>query len=251
MTEYHDLITPTEGTTDWHVPLNNNFKRIDRRIEIRADESELDSFEPKKEAKFLAVDTATIYIGNGDEWRELPVGDAETGVSYEAGDATVQQELLDTYTAPSSKDRQRQEISYEFTGLDDYDEYQMVVRTYNQNGDNRDRQLEFCSERLPETDDLRSETVLRTVGHAASADATPQRARLQTTALSTVLDVSDGVSVREVPDPSASDDYELLRPSVTREISVNDSLYFEVDEYSAFAPDLEVSLAVYGTILAV
>lgn len=74
MTENHDFQTPERGTTDWQVPLNENFEALDTAVEIRAPETELDAYTPKAGAKFYAVDTGTTYVGDGTEWSRVPVG---------------------------------------------------------------------------------------------------------------------------------------------------------------------------------
>lgn len=68
MTDNHDYATPQQGTTDWHVPLNDNFDRIDTDVEIRDADANRSDYEPKDGAKFLAVDTRRVYLGDGDEW---------------------------------------------------------------------------------------------------------------------------------------------------------------------------------------
>ena len=73
MTENHGFDTPDRGTTDWQVPLNRNFERLDTAVEIRAQESELDDYEPKADAKFHATDTGNVYVGDGSEWSPVPV----------------------------------------------------------------------------------------------------------------------------------------------------------------------------------
>jgi hypothetical protein len=67
----HDYNTPDEGTLDWHVPLNDNFRRIDRDVEVRDEESARDAYEPTDGAKFLATDTGTLFLGDGTEWRRF------------------------------------------------------------------------------------------------------------------------------------------------------------------------------------
>jgi hypothetical protein len=71
MTDNHGYNTPTKGTTDWHVPLNDNFEKLEFEVEIRDRESERGQYEPKSGAKFFSVDTGRIYIGTGDGWRRL------------------------------------------------------------------------------------------------------------------------------------------------------------------------------------
>jgi hypothetical protein len=77
MTENHGYETPSEGSADWHVPLNDNFERIDTDVEIRDTEANLDQYQPNSNAKFLATDTGSVYIGDGQQWQRL--GSVTTG----------------------------------------------------------------------------------------------------------------------------------------------------------------------------
>ena len=67
----HDYKTPAQGANDWHIPLNDNFERLDTDVEIRGNEAALGDYEPKDGAKFLAVDTGSVYIGTGISWNEI------------------------------------------------------------------------------------------------------------------------------------------------------------------------------------
>lgn len=64
----HGYNTPSEGATDWHIPLNDNFRRLDRDVELRDVESALSEYDPKSGAKFLATDTGRVFLGDGEEW---------------------------------------------------------------------------------------------------------------------------------------------------------------------------------------
>lgn len=70
-TPNHSYNTPPHGTTDWHTPLNENFDDIDADVEIRALDSEKDTFDALSGAKFLATDTRDIYLGDGSAWNHL------------------------------------------------------------------------------------------------------------------------------------------------------------------------------------
>jgi hypothetical protein len=83
MTTNHDYNTPEAGTTDWHIPLNNNFERLDTDIEIRGSESTLDQYTPTQGAKFLATDTGRRFIGDGSNWEEIPYPSSGTTGSTE------------------------------------------------------------------------------------------------------------------------------------------------------------------------
>jgi hypothetical protein len=79
MTDYHNLNTPEEGAADWHLPLNENFQTIDKKIEIRDEAGARSDYPPKAGAKYFATDTGAQWIGDGDEWHRL----ASTGDSPE------------------------------------------------------------------------------------------------------------------------------------------------------------------------
>lgn len=71
MTENHGYRTPQRGSTDWHTPLNDNFRRLDADIEVRDTEANRTDYTPRKGAKFLATDTGAVFIGDGSTWNEL------------------------------------------------------------------------------------------------------------------------------------------------------------------------------------
>lgn len=60
--------TPDEGTLDWHIPLNENFEKLDRDVEIRDAEANLGEYTPTIGAKFLATDSGAIYTSDGSSW---------------------------------------------------------------------------------------------------------------------------------------------------------------------------------------
>jgi hypothetical protein len=72
MTPNHEYNTPEAGTLDWHVPLNENFEKLDTKTEIRDSEANLGQYTPKNGAKFLATDTGRRYLGDGTQWTEAP-----------------------------------------------------------------------------------------------------------------------------------------------------------------------------------
>lgn len=71
MTTNHDYNTPEAGATDWHIPLNDNFDRIDTDVEIRDTEPNRSTYEPKSGAKYLAIDTGAVFVGDGQQWTRL------------------------------------------------------------------------------------------------------------------------------------------------------------------------------------
>lgn len=68
MTTNHNYNVPTEGTLDWHIPLNENFSSLERDVEVRDVELNIGKYEPKTNAKFFATDTGSVYIGKENEW---------------------------------------------------------------------------------------------------------------------------------------------------------------------------------------
>mgnify|MGYP006270240781 CR=1 FL=1 len=81
MTSNHDYNTPAEGTVDWDVPLNENFRQIDTDAEIRDLDENIGQYSPKDGSKFLAVDTGTRYLGDGSEWVEAPSQDVTEAIA--------------------------------------------------------------------------------------------------------------------------------------------------------------------------
>jgi hypothetical protein len=67
-TPNHNYKIPTEGSEDWHIPLNENFENLDIDVEIRDTEQNKNQYEPKKGAKYEATDSGAIYYGSGDTW---------------------------------------------------------------------------------------------------------------------------------------------------------------------------------------
>lgn len=68
MTRYN---RPAEGTTDWHIPLNENFQQLETDVEIRDIAANLGTYAPAENAKFLATDTGAVYLGDGTQWHRL------------------------------------------------------------------------------------------------------------------------------------------------------------------------------------
>jgi len=67
----HDYNLPARGAVDWDLLLNENFERLDTDVEIRDAERNLEEYEPKEEAMFLATDTGNAYFGDGEEWKSF------------------------------------------------------------------------------------------------------------------------------------------------------------------------------------
>jgi hypothetical protein len=68
MTQNHDLKTPQEGTLDWHIPLNENFRAIERRLPIVDTDAAKSNYEPYAKTLYVAADTGTMYVGDGSSW---------------------------------------------------------------------------------------------------------------------------------------------------------------------------------------
>ena len=87
----HRYNRPSEGAVDWHIPLNENFERLDRDVEIRDAEANRKEYDPVEGAKFLATDSGATYVGDGDAWNLVGYvaraggGDLGHYVNYEGG----------------------------------------------------------------------------------------------------------------------------------------------------------------------
>ena len=86
MTDNHAYNTPTEGTLNWHVPLNDNFANLDVDVEIRDANENRGDYEPKQGAKFLATDTADVYVGDGSQWVRIGGLTDNPRISVQAGE---------------------------------------------------------------------------------------------------------------------------------------------------------------------
>jgi hypothetical protein len=87
----HGYNKPSEGTLDWHIPLNDNFKQLERDIEVRDVEANRGDYQPDMGAKFLATDSGATYVGDGSNWNLVGYvtraggGDFGHYVNYGAG----------------------------------------------------------------------------------------------------------------------------------------------------------------------
>lgn len=68
MTDNHEYNIQQKGDTDWHIPLNDTIRELDREVPIRDKESNLNDYTPKAEATFIATDTGAIYSADGSNW---------------------------------------------------------------------------------------------------------------------------------------------------------------------------------------
>ncbi|MHB9287613.1 hypothetical protein ACKVMT_11320 [Halobacteriales archaeon Cl-PHB] len=71
-TPNHGYNVPSEGTTDWHVPLNENFERFDADVEIRDVGPNRPDYDPKQGAKFFETSTGRVWVGDGSNWNAIP-----------------------------------------------------------------------------------------------------------------------------------------------------------------------------------
>lgn len=71
MANNHGYNTPSKGSPNWDIPLNENFNKLDVDVEIRDLDDNKNGYDPKPGAKFLATDTGTIYIGDGSAWTDI------------------------------------------------------------------------------------------------------------------------------------------------------------------------------------
>ena len=78
MTRYNQ---PERGSTDWDVPLNENFEDLGVDVEYRDEESQLSEYTPADGAKFLSTTTDSdgyhpVYLGDGNSWNQIgTIGD--------------------------------------------------------------------------------------------------------------------------------------------------------------------------------
>ena len=70
-TPNHGYNVPDEGTSDWHVPLNENFEAIDRDVPIVDTEDRKDQYTPADRTLYFALDSGRVYVGVDDVWEPL------------------------------------------------------------------------------------------------------------------------------------------------------------------------------------
>ena len=70
-TPYHGYNVPEPGASDWHVPLNENFKAIDRDVPVVDSEAVIGDYPPAKGTLYVASDTGVVYVGDGSQWNQL------------------------------------------------------------------------------------------------------------------------------------------------------------------------------------
>jgi len=65
----HGYNQPNEGTTDWHIPLNENFQKLEADVEVRDVEANMGDYAPTMGSKFFATDSGATYTGDGTQWK--------------------------------------------------------------------------------------------------------------------------------------------------------------------------------------
>lgn len=65
-TDNHNLQIFSDGSTDWEH--RSDFQYIEELLTLRASEVEREEYTPHEGAKFEAVDTEAVFIGNGERW---------------------------------------------------------------------------------------------------------------------------------------------------------------------------------------
>lgn len=71
MTDNHQYNTPAAGTTNWDEPLNENFRKMEVDVEVRGPDADRGNYTPHSGAKYLAVDTGAVYLGDGTDWNRV------------------------------------------------------------------------------------------------------------------------------------------------------------------------------------
>lgn len=103
-TPNHKYSIPAEGTTDWHIPLNQNFTDLDTDVEIRDIEQNKSDYKPKEGAKYEATDSGAIYYGSGDTWvlAKRQVSELTTDERSDSGNIVLSYKDSNGYTKHES-----------------------------------------------------------------------------------------------------------------------------------------------------
>lgn len=126
-TPNHELNTPSEGERDWHLPLNENTATLDVLVEVRDVDANKSDYAPKDGAKFLATDTGTVYLGDGNDWTPLG-GITEAGTRNardydgDVGGDCIQAALNDAATTDTAR------VVVNGVGPDDLSGHQNALR---------------------------------------------------------------------------------------------------------------------------
>lgn len=121
----HRYNVPEQGTLDWHIPLNENFERLDRDVEFRDLDTNKSDYEPALGAKFLATDSGATYTGDGDSWNLVGYvtraggGDFGHYVTYESG---IENEEINRFILDSGEQLEVVRMSLPVKGTTDVDD---------------------------------------------------------------------------------------------------------------------------------
>ena len=124
---------PSEGAVDWHIPLNENFERLDRDVEIRDTEAARGEYDPVEGAKFLATDSGATYVGDGDDWTLVGYvvraggGDLGHYVNYESG---LADEEINAFVFDDDEHLEIVRASLPLKNSTDADENDVSLRVY-------------------------------------------------------------------------------------------------------------------------
>ena len=128
----HRYNRPSEGELEWHIPLNENFERLDRDVEIRDAEGNRGEYDPEEGAKFLATDSGATYVGDGSAWNLVGYvaraggGDLGHYVNYEDG---LEDEEINSFVFDEDELLEVVRLSFPMKD-DDADESDVVLRVY-------------------------------------------------------------------------------------------------------------------------
>jgi len=93
--------TPEAGSLDWHIPLNENFKRLDRDVEIRDVKANRSNYAPESGALYRATDTGDVFYADGSNWTPLNPPDESQGGMTVNGHASAGTYGLSSSASPS------------------------------------------------------------------------------------------------------------------------------------------------------
>lgn len=89
---------PAKGSSDWDVPLNNNFQQLDIDVEHRGTtDPDTAGISPENGAKFLDTSTGEIYTADGTSWTlQWDLGAIGSGGSGGSVDPSTVEGIADT-----------------------------------------------------------------------------------------------------------------------------------------------------------
>lgn len=92
--------TPEKGSLEWHIPLNENFEKLGRDVEIRDVKANRANYTPASGALFRATDTGDVFYGDGSEWTPLnPPNEDRVGMRV-SGHSSAEAYGLSTSATP-------------------------------------------------------------------------------------------------------------------------------------------------------